>query len=412
MALGRRTSVGIDIGTNTVKVIVTEHGNSSDSKNLTGLGNGLPRIIGSGIAESKGLRHGYITNISEAAKSIKQAVAAAEKSSGIKIRKAYIAVGGVGVSAIVSTGSIITTKADTEITDLDVKRACEESEKELPGGFILNRRIIHIVPLGFRIDGKRVLGRPQGMKGIKLEARVLYITCLTHHLNDLLLAFEEADIEVEDVMASPMAASLVTLSKTQKIAGCVLANIGSETTSIIVFEENIPVSMEVFPFGSNDVTNDIALGLKVSIEEAESIKTGAPVGGNAKEINYSKKKLDEIIIARLSDIFDLIEEHLTKIDRNGLLPAGIVLTGGGSGIPNIEDLAKAALHLPSKQSKLHFEGNLKGIVRDFEWAVAYGLTVLGGQSDDGGTISPPGMAGPIFNNAKNGLWRWLKQFLP
>ena len=402
MALGRGTSVGIDIGTSSIKVIVAEHDSKSE-KNPSG----LPRIIGSGMAESKGLRHGYVTNIAEVSKSIRTAVNQAEKISGSKIRRAYISVGGIGVSAIVSTGTIVTTKADTEITDLDVKRACEESERELPAGFILNRRIIHIVPLGYRIDGKRVLGRPQGMKGIKLEAKVLYITCLTHHLNDLLLSLEEADIEVEDVMAASMAASLVTLSKTQKIAGCVLANIGAETTSIIVFEENIPVSMEVFPFGSNDVTNDIALGLKVSIEEAEQIKIGS-----SKEATYSKKKLDEIIIARLSDIFDLIEDHLTKIDRNGLLPAGIVITGGGAGIQNIEEYAKAALKLPSKQSRLRLEGNLKGIVHDFEWAVAYGLTILGtsgGESD----VSNGNKGGNIdFGQGQNIIWRWLKQFLP
>jgi cell division protein FtsA len=405
MALGRTTSVGIDIGTSSVKVIVSQHGGEPRAEKQSQYSNSsLPRIIGAGTSESKGLRHGYITNIDEAAKSIRSAVSQAEKTANMKIRKAYVSVGGVGVSAIISTGSIITTKADTEITDLDVKRACDESEKELPAGFILNRRIIHIIPLGFRIDGKKVLGRPQGMKGVKLEARVLYITCLSHHLTDLLLALEEANIEVEDVMASAMAASLVTLTKTQKIAGCVLANIGSETTSIIVFEDNIPVSMEVFPFGSNDVTNDIALGLKVSIEEAENIKLGTP-----KE-TYSKKKLDEIVVARLSDIFDLIEDHLTKIDRNGLLPAGIVITGGGAGIANIEELAKAALRLPSKQSKLRLEGNLKGITRDFEWAVAYGLTVLGNVTEDNGIIDGSNVLGtksfftPIFN--------WLKKFLP
>jgi cell division protein FtsA len=399
MALGRTTSVGIDIGTSSIKVIVSE---PSDAGIKGGRPlSSLPRIVGAGMCESKGLRHGYVTNIDEAAKSIRTAVSQAEKSSNLKIRKAYVSIGGVGVSAIISMGSIITTKADTEITDLDVKRACDESEKELPAGFILNRRIIHIIPLGFRIDGKKVLGRPQGMKGVKLEARVLYITCLTHHLNDLLLALEEANIEVEDVMASPIAASNVTLTKTQKIAGCVLANIGSETTSIIVFEDNIPVSMEVFPFGSNDITNDIALGLKVSIEEAENIKLG-----NGKEI-FSKKKLDEIVVARLSDIFDLIEDHLTKIDRNGLLPAGIVLTGGGSGIPNIEELAKVALRLPSKQSHLRFEGNLKGITRDFEWAVAYGLTIVGGGPEQNGFIDSEPIGGAI-----NPIWKWLKKFLP
>ncbi|MEN9649650.1 MAG: hypothetical protein RL094_617 [Candidatus Parcubacteria bacterium] len=396
MAIGRSVAVGIDIGTSGVKVIVSE----GDPRNERA----FPRVLGTGYSESKGLRHGYITNLEETVKSIRAAVSQAEKSSGVPIRKAYVAIGGVGVSAIVSNGAISTTKADSEITELDIKRAWDESEKELPQAFILNRKIIHTVPLEYRIDGKKVLGRPQGMKGVRLEAKVLYITCLGHHLNDILLAFEEADIEVEDVVASPMAASLVTLNKTQKIAGCILANIGSETTSIIVYENNIPVSMEIFPFGSNDVTNDIALGLKIPIDEAEQVKVGT-----GKMEGLSKRKLEEIIIARLSDIFDLIEDHLRRIDRSGLLPAGIILTGGGSGLSVVEELAKLTLKLPAKRHVIKFEGNTKSITRDYEWAVAYGLTMLGlsTEQDSGGKLGFK-----FAKKAKNSIWGWIKQFLP
>ncbi len=398
MAIGRDVAVGIDVGTYQVKVIVAEHDPKSEK--------GLPRIIGSGTSESRGVRHGFVTNIKDAASSIKLAVKAAEKSSGAPIKKAYVSVGGVGVSAIISVGGVAVSKADSEITDLDVRRAIDESEKELPNSYIQNRKIIHTVPLEYRVDGKRVLGRPQGLKGLRLEARVLYIACLSHHIGDLMLAFEEADIEIVDVVASSMAASLVTLSKTQKIAGCVLANIGSETTSIIVFENNIPVSMEVFQIGSNDITNDLALGLKISLEDAELVKMG-----QGKFSEFSKRKIEEIIVARLSDVFDLIEDHLKKIDRSGLLPAGIILTGGGSGIPNIEEVAKLALRLPSKQSRLKFEGNIKSIEFDFEWAVAYGLVILSLTNDDSNAIDL-GLGKRLISKTKQGLWRWIKQFLP
>ncbi|MEI6553789.1 MAG: cell division FtsA domain-containing protein, partial [bacterium] len=322
--------------------------------------------------------------------------------------------------AIVSIGSVVTTKADSEITDLDVKRAIEESEKELPSTYILNRKIIHSIPLEYKVDGRKVLGRPQGLKGVKLEARVLYITCLAHHFTDLLEAFDEANVEMRDIIAAPIAASLVALTKTQKIAGCILLNIGSETSSIIVYENNIPVSMEIFPVGSNDITNDIALGLKVSIEDADLIKmsvsSDTPSSSNNSSLpTFSRKKLDEIVIARLSDIFDLIEGHLKKIDRNGLLPAGIILTGGGSGLANIEELAREALRLPSKRHSLKLEGNLKGIAREFEWAVAYGLTILAFSSspDDRGGINLDGLsASGIFKKLKKVIGGWVKQFLP
>jgi cell division protein FtsA len=414
MAIGRSFSVGIDIGTNQVKVIVAESAESWSARNTGPQGasrsprssDNLPRVIGGGIAETRGMRHGYITNLKEVVKSIKTAVSQAEKSAGISIKRAYVSISGVGLGAIVSTASVNTTKADAEITDLDVKRAIEESEKELPNQYIQNRKIVHTIPLEFKIDGKKVLGKPQGLKGIRLEARVLYMTCLAHHLNDILTACEEADVEITDVIAGPMASSFVTLNKTQKIAGCLLANIGCETTSIIVFENNIPISLEVFPFGSNDITNDIALGLKVSLEDAEAIKTG-----KSSEFSFSKKKLDEIIIARLADIFDLINDHLKRIDRSGLLPAGIILTGGGAALTNIEDFAKIALHLPSKKSNLELQGNLKVIQQDTEWAVAYGLAMVGLGTDDGGIIHSGSTAGIIGKLLKR-FWSWLKQFLP
>ncbi len=420
MAIGRSFSVGIDIGTNQVKVIVAESAESWNSRKGGEGANGanagaqrqarpsdsLPRVIGGGVAETRGMRHGYITNLKEVVRSIKTAVAQAEKSAGISIKRAYVSVSGIGLGAIISTASVNTTKADAEITDLDVKRAIEESEKELPNQYIQNRKIIHTIPLEFKIDGKRVLGKPQGLKGIRLEARVLYMTCLAHHLNEILNACEEADIEIQDVIAGPMASSFVTLNKTQKIAGCLLANIGCETTSIIVFENNIPISLEVFPFGSNDITNDIALGLKVSLEDAEAIKTG-----KSSDFSYSKKKLDEIVIARLADIFDLINDHLKRIDRSGLLPAGVILTGGGAALANIEDFAKIALHLPSKKSSLELQGNIKVIQQDTEWAVAYGLAMVGLGTDDGGIINSGSTAGMLAKLLKR-FWNWLKQFLP
>jgi cell division protein FtsA len=217
-------------------------------------------------------------------------------------------------------------------------------------------------------------------------------------------AVEEAGISVQDVMASPIAASLVTLTKSQKIAGCVLANIGAETVSIAVFENNIPVSLEVFPIGSTDITNDIALGLKVPLEEAEQIKIGAITGAS-----YPRKKLEEIVSARLSDIFELIEAHLKKIGRNGLLPAGIILTGGGSSLSGIEDMAKASLRLPSRLANLNLGLADKQGTRESSWAVSYGLCILGLHAEED---LPIDTSTRIFENSKKTLIAWLKQFLP
>lgn len=371
----RNITVGIDIGTYQVKVAVAEQ--------INGVNGSEPKIIGAGISESRGLRHGYIINGSDVVKSIRQAVHQAEKTSGQKIRRAFLSVGGIGVSGITSTGTVVISRADSEITDLDLAKALENCEKEIPPSLILNRKIIHAIPVQSKLDGKVVLGRPLGMKGTKLEQKALFITCLEQHLNDLIQAVEEAGIEVVDVMASPLAAGLVTLNKTQKVAGCVLANIGAETVSIIVYENNLPVSLEVFPTGSTDITNDIALGLKVALDEAEHIKLGA-----VTTTTYPRKKLEEIIGARLQDIFELVESHLKKIGRDGLLPAGIVITGGGGGLSlgggvgSIDELARHALRLPSRIASIYLGADGKSNIKDSSWSVAFGLCVFGLTVDD------------------------------
>ncbi len=396
--MSRSIITGIDIGTHHVKVVITDGDGKRTEKN------NQPKILAVGIAESRGLRHGYILNIADVVSSIRQAVSQAEKKADVKVRKAFISIGGIGLGGVSSTSSVIISRADSEITALDIKKVQEQCEKDIPAAASLNKKIIHSIPVQYKVDGKVVLGKPEGMRGNKFEIKTLYITCLEHHLNDIIEAVEEAGISVQDVMASPIAASLVTLTKSQKVAGCVLANIGAETVSIAVFENNIPVSLEVFPIGSTDITNDIALGLKVPLEEAEQIKIGAITGAS-----YPRKKLEEIISARLSDIFELIEAHLKKIGRNGLLPAGIILTGGGSGLSGIEEMAKNSLRLPSRIGAISLGLPEKQGLRDSAWAVAYGLCILGMHADPDVPIDT---SSRIFANSKKTLVAWLKQFLP
>lgn len=401
--MSRNITVGIDIGTYQVKVVVAELSNEQGRDTSTQSGNKtVTRIIGTGIAESKGLRHGYIIHSNDVTDSIRTAVKNAEKASGIKIRRAYIAVGGIGLSGITAVASGIVSRADMEITELDIEKICRACEGELPSSITQNRRILHSVPISYKIDSKPVLAKsPLGMKGNRLEVKMLFVTCLETHLADLLEAVELAGIEVIDALASPIAGSFVTLTKTQKMAGAVLANIGSETISIVVFENNLPISLEVFPIGSTDITNDIALGLKIPLEEAESIKVGS-LGPHS----FSKRKLDEIVNARISDMFELIDNHLKKIGRNGLLPAGIFITGGGAGLASIEDVAKSALKLPSRIASLNVSE--KNRIKDSTWAVAYGLCMLGFSKEEKSDL---GMKNTV-NQGVSKIFEWIKQFLP
>ena len=398
-----KIAVGIDIGTYQVKVVISQHQEGSQ----------MPKIIGVGFSESKGLRHGYIINQTDAIRSIRKAIRQAEKSARYKVERAYISIGGIGLASQVSTGSVVISRADNEITEIDIEKAVNDSQENLPKEFIQNRQIIHSIPIEYKVDSKNILGNsPIGMKGVKLEVKMLYITSLSHHLQELIQTIENSGIEIADVMAAPLAGGLVTLSKTEKIAGCILANIGSETVSIVVYEDDIPISLEVFPIGANDITNDIALGLKVSIEEAEKIKINRDQNRTPSEI--PKKKLDDIIESRMSDIFDLIDAHLKKINKSGLLPAGIIITGGGSNMIDTKDLAKAKLKLPSKVANVlkNSKADMNSVkVKDATWAVAYGLCVFGLYADDSGSISL-NTGKKIIKNIIRSISNWFKKFLP
>ncbi len=394
--MARKIATGIDIGTHQIKVAVVEDTKSHD-------GSHMANVIGTGTASSKGLRHGRITNINDVTKSIRSAVAQAEKSSKLKIKKVFLSIGGIGLETITAKGSVMISKADSEITDLDVKKVLAVAESEIPKSALVNKEIIHSIPLSYKIDDELLMARPKGMHATKLEVKVLFIICLRQYLNDLIKAAEDAGVDVIDVIASPLAAGITNLSKTQKIAGSVLTNIGSETVSLLVYENNIPISLEVFPIGGSDITNDIALGFRIPIEEAENIKMGFNTSAE-----YSKKKLDEIVDGRLTEIFNKVESHLKKIGRNGLLPAGIILTGGGSGTNTIEEAAKNILKLPSSIASLNLISSVKNNhFKDPSWSVAYGLSVWGLNNGEDTSIEldAPG-------NRMGGILSWFKQFLP
>ena len=380
---------GIDVGTYHVKVAVAR---------LPKEGNGKPEIIGTGLAESRGLKSGYIMNEAEVAKSIKSAVTQAEKSAKTQIRRAHVAIGSIGLEEVYSHGEIIPSRADSEIVSSDLEKVMTDSEERIMD-HIPNRRILHPIPLRYLIDGGEVMGRPQGLKGTKLEVDSLFITTYEQHANDLISTIEGLGIYVEDIIASPLAASFVMLSKAQKRAGCVLTNIGAETTSIVVFEDSTPISLKIFPVGSNDITNDIALGLRIPLEDAEKIKRGAMTSAT-----YSKKKLDEIIQERLKMIFGLVDTHLKKIKRDGLLPAGVILTGGGASVSGTIEAAKSVLELPARTATLDIGKAVK--VREASWAVAYGLCMWGASDTTEST------ALGIVKNTRHNVLSWFSQFLP
>jgi cell division protein FtsA len=388
--VARRIATGIDIGTHHTKVVVVEEVSGPEGTAI--------HIIGTGLAQSAGMRHGYVVDSEDVAASVRAAKHQAQLAARIPLKKGFLAVGGVSLDEVRASGTTIISRADQEITDLDVEKT-RDAAREAASPNFLNRKILHEIPLEFRVDGAKSLGEPYGLKGTRLEADYLFITCLESHEALLTQAVEAADIEVIDRMASPLAGSYVTLSKDQKMKGCVLANIGAETVSIVVYDEGVPLSVKVFPVGSTNITDDLALGFKVSLEDAERLKMGR-LGGAM----YPRKKVDELITTRFRHMFELIDKHLKVIGRKGALPAGIIISGGGSGQGSIVDIAKGALALPSRIADMKVTPDSK--VRDSTWAVAYGLALWGLTGD---TETPKRRR---FSNAGGSFASFLKQFLP
>ncbi len=390
IVMARYISAGIDIGSHATRVAIAEVGKNGQDF----------RIIGTGESESSGLRRGYIVNKYDASESIRAAVARAEQSAGTKIRSALIAIGGVGLESHVGSGSAIVSRVDGEIGENDVQKVLDISERTAS---IANKKIINRFPLSFKVDGTPTFGHPAGMRGVKLEVETLFITAADQHLDTLIHTIEDAGIEVEDVVASPLAASLVTLNKTQRTAGCVLADIGAQTVSIGIFEHDYLVSLRVFPLGSTDITNDIALGLKISLEEAESLKKI-----RAHTNPHHEETIRTIVEARLGDVFEQIESHLKKIGKSRLLPAGIIVVGGGSGITNIEDLAKMTLELPARRAVAH--PAFSSVGAHHMWAVAHGLCLLGMNNSYQSDITR--IRATHFSDYIKKVIGWSKQFLP
>jgi cell division protein FtsA len=351
-------TAGIDIGTHTTRVVVVSRNRET----------GDPEVLATGQATTTGMRLGYIHNIDHVADGVKQALAQVEKTLGIRVRSAFVSIGGISLGSVVSNGSAIISKADQEVTQLDISKALSDSEENLE---TLDKKIIHAIPLGYKLDGHDIHGRPEGMHGAKLEVKTLFVTCLKQNIQDLITALALVNVEVLDVIASPIATSMVLLSPKQKAAGCALVDIGAETVSIAVFENNMLISLQVFSIGSMDITKDVALGFKISLEEAESIKLGSVLGGD-----FPKKKVDEIIEARLVDIFELVGNHLKRLRRNELLPAGVVITGGGSHVDKIEEIAKAQLKLPARIGPADVTLNSRFKIRSASWYTALGLALM------------------------------------
>jgi len=345
--------VGLDVGTSKVATVIAVR-NENDVD-----------IVGIGVAPSSGLRKGMVVDLEETISSISESVEKAQRMAGVDVDSVYCSVGGAHIESQNSKGVIAVSRADGEISEEDVERVIDAAHAiSMP----TNREVIHTIPRIYTVDGQENIKDPLGMTGVRLEVDAHVISASSPCIKNLTKCVYQAGLNINDLVFSGLATSSLLLSKQQKEIGVVLADIGCSTTTISVYEEGDILHSTILPIGSMHITNDIAIGLKTSVDTAEIIKLRYGTGSvqdlkRDESIDLSKidknetqrvekSYLAEIIEARLKEIFSMIEGELKKIKRNENLPAGIVLTGGGSLMIDIDKAAKKYLKLPSTLGKI------------------------------------------------------------
>lgn len=412
--------VGLDIGSAEVRSVIAQI-----------MDDGAPlRVIGVGQALSEGLRRGVVVNAEAVAKTINRCLEAAEHQAGVPVEDVFVGVSGAELFCQSATGVVAVGKADGEVMEEDLVRVVEETQARTT--LAQNREILHVVPQQYRLDDQTGLKDPVGMKGVRLELSALVVGTATHHLKNLTKSLELAGVRARQFVAEPLASAEAVLLPKQKELGTVLINVGGSTTSMAVFEDGDLLHLAVLPIGGEHVTNDIAIGLRTSIEVAESVKLqyghALPDEVNKKDEialsefdaqesdAVSRSHVAEIIEARLEEIFHLVNGELKSISREALLPAGAVLTGGGVLVPGMVELAKKKLRLPAQ---IGYPKPLGGILDQVDgpaFATVVGLLLLSGAQDGPSehgqwrkftSVIPDGV-----RDAGANMQRWLRRFLP
>jgi cell division protein FtsA len=383
---------GIDMGSSTTRVVITEH-TDTDAQ---------PRVIGVGKMETLGISKGYVVHEAEAVQSLSTAISRAEKMAGVQLERAYVSVGGISLETHHKKTELQLTRR--EVTEKDISLLQYQVTEEFLHT-VKNKSVLHVIALHYYLDDEELFADPIGLSGAKLSADFSLVTCLTQHRDGLVSVVSAAGIDIIDIIASPIAASVIALPKRSRIAGAALVDIGSETLSLSVFEHDALVHVAVIPCGSSLITNDLALGLQISLEEAESLKANK----RTEKVPVSKRKVLDIIEARVMDMLEIIQRRLTLWGKDRLLPGGITIIGGGSHHENIDTYVRTYLKLPAQILETEkLIPSKKGL--DNGWFSAYGLCLLGDQQP---TYRTSGITIKKFlKDTQSGLKSFIEQFLP
>ncbi len=419
--VGKKSKVelitGLDIGSTSVRVAIGK---------LTTDNNENPdlQIVGLIEVPSEGINKGVVGSIEEAVSSISNSLEQSERLIGVPIEHAWVGISGSHVTSIKNKGVVAVAKSDGEIEEEDIARAVEAARAVATP---LNYEILHVIPRSFAVDGQTGIKDPVGMTGVRLEVDTQIIQGSSAHIKNLTKAVYRTGIDIDDLVMSVLAVGEVVTTSRQRDLGVCVANIGGSTTSLVVYEEGEILHTIVLPIGSEHVTNDLAIGLKSSIDVAERVKKEfgqcvndglvkkdkvdlASLGADFSE-EVSIKFIAEIIGARMEEILEKIDRELIAIGRSHLLPAGIVFTGGGSKIPGLVELSKRVLELPSSLGCPLSVKSVNEKINDLSFCVAVGLVGWGSNLRRGSEKSS-GLNIKNMNKVSQQVRNWFKSLVP
>ncbi len=408
---------GLDIGSSAIRVVVAQSQPGQE---------GL-HILGAAEGPAEGIGKGTITSIEDAVSSISSTLEKVERMTGVPVEHATVSINGPHVVSQESHGIVAVAKADGEIKQNDVDRVIEAAQAVATPP---NYEILHVVPRVYTVDNQHGVKDPVGMSGMRLEVDTQIIQGLTAQIKNLQKAVFRTGVNIDDLVLSVLASSLACTSKRQKELGVAVLNLGSTTASLMVFEEGEVMHTKIIPVGAGHITNDIAIGLRIGIDLAEKVKLEfgsawpddvqkreefnlQEVGGD--EMVVSRRHVAEIIEARVEEIFKMVDRELQHIDRSGLLPAGVVVTGGGAKLPGLVEVGKREFRLPVSVGFPDGYTSAIDKVQDPAFTTALGLASWNAQSVGQGS---GGMLGRIpvrlgaVNDTVDRMRKWFKGFLP
>lgn len=365
-------AVGIDIGTTKIRCVVGHVDVSS----------GAPTIVGVGEVSNSGMRKGVVVNLAGPSKAIDDALGEAERMSGYQVNEATVSINGSHILSTKADGMIAIGMAGQEVGGEDIARL---EDVATTGKVPANREILDLVPFSYRLDGQDGIKDPVGMVGTRLEINANVVSALAPHVANLQKAAEQASVHPHALVPSAVAASRAVLNEQQLENGVAVIDFGGATTGIAIYEEGDLQYTAVVPVGGNNITNDLAIGLKTDPEVAEQVKlqhASAVTGRDSKKITVKHEKesyefdvsdVDEIVEARLEELFDAINAELKKAGRKGKLPNGVVLVGGGAKLKGVVEYTKQKLELAARIGKPKGFGGVAEQLEDASFATAVGL---------------------------------------